>query len=82
VDLRAGAFHCRLGDIIVSVEVSAIGRLPVRQCCASVAHDGIDLADWLVRNGPALDRPQYARASTMGAQRDVEHAVGMGRQLR
>jgi hypothetical protein len=31
---------------------------------ASVAHDGIDLADWLVR--PGLDWPQYARASTVG----------------
>jgi hypothetical protein len=38
--------------------------LPVRQCCASVAHDGIDLADWPVR--PALDLPQYARTSVMG----------------
>jgi endonuclease YncB( thermonuclease family) len=46
--------------------------------------NGVDLADWLVRNGLALDWPQYSKGKYDGAQRDAEHAgVGdMGRQLR
>jgi endonuclease YncB( thermonuclease family) len=36
--------------------------------------DGVDLADWLVRNGLALDWPQYSKGKYDRAQRDAEHA--------
>jgi endonuclease YncB( thermonuclease family) len=35
---------------------------------------GVDLADWLVRNGLALDWPQYSKGKYDKAQRDAEHA--------
>jgi endonuclease YncB( thermonuclease family) len=39
--------------------------------------DGVDLAEWLVRNGLALDWPQYSKGKYGGAQREAEHA-GLG----
>src|SRR6201989_358035 len=33
---------------------------------------GIDLADWLVRNGYALDWPRYSKGKYGHAQRDAE----------
>src|SRR5258708_28150172 len=36
--------------------------------------DGVDLADWLVRNGRALDWPQYSKGKYEKAQRDAEQA--------
>jgi endonuclease YncB( thermonuclease family) len=36
--------------------------------------DGVGLADWLVRNGLALDWPQYSKGKYDRAQRDAEHA--------
>jgi endonuclease YncB( thermonuclease family) len=36
--------------------------------------DGVDLAEWLVRNGLALDWPQYSKGKYDKAQRDAEHA--------
>jgi endonuclease YncB( thermonuclease family) len=44
---------------------------------ASCAVDRVDLADWLVRNGLALDWPQYSKGKYDAAQRDAEH-VGRG----
>jgi endonuclease YncB( thermonuclease family) len=35
---------------------------------------GADLGEWLVRNGLALDWPQYSRRKYEAAQRDAEHA--------
>ncbi|WP_334407204.1 thermonuclease family protein [Bradyrhizobium sp. AZCC 2289] len=38
-----------------------------------------DLGEWLVRNGLALDWPQYSKGKHAAAQRDAEHAGrGMG----
>jgi|ERR1700686_3320475 endonuclease YncB( thermonuclease family) len=34
----------------------------------------VDLAEWLVRNGLALDWPTYSKGKYDGAQRDAEHA--------
>jgi endonuclease YncB( thermonuclease family) len=34
----------------------------------------VDLGDWLVRNGLALDWPQYSKGRYGDAQRDAEHA--------
>jgi endonuclease YncB( thermonuclease family) len=36
--------------------------------------DGVDLGEWLVRNGLALDWPTYSKGKYDGAQRDAEHA--------
>ncbi len=35
---------------------------------------GVDLAGWLVRNGRALDWPQYSKGKYDKAQRDADHA--------
>jgi endonuclease YncB( thermonuclease family) len=35
---------------------------------------GVDLAEWKVRNGLALDRPMYSKAKYDEAQRDAERA--------
>jgi endonuclease YncB( thermonuclease family) len=35
---------------------------------------GVDLAEWLVRNGLALDWPQYSKGRYEKAQRDADHA--------
>jgi endonuclease YncB( thermonuclease family) len=35
---------------------------------------GIDLGDWLVRNGLALDWPRYSKGRYGAAQREAEHA--------
>jgi endonuclease YncB( thermonuclease family) len=36
--------------------------------------DGVDLAEWLVRNGLALDWQRYSKGKYDEAQRDAEHA--------
>jgi endonuclease YncB( thermonuclease family) len=41
---------------------------------ASCAVGGVDLGEWLVRNGYALDWPQYSKGKYGDAQRDAEHA--------
>jgi endonuclease YncB( thermonuclease family) len=45
-----------------------------RRTVATCSVDGVDLADWLVRNGLALDWPQYSKGKYDEAQRDAEHA--------
>jgi endonuclease YncB( thermonuclease family) len=41
---------------------------------ASCSVDGMDLGDWLVRNGLALDWPQYSKGLYDKVQREAEHA--------
>jgi endonuclease YncB( thermonuclease family) len=41
---------------------------------ASCSAGGTDLGEWLVRNGHALDWPQYSRGRYDAAQRDADHA--------
>ncbi|HAO42987.1 MAG: nuclease [Afipia sp.] len=41
---------------------------------AACSVDGVDLGEWLVRNGLALDWPQYSKGQYNGAQRDAERA--------
>jgi endonuclease YncB( thermonuclease family) len=41
---------------------------------ATCSVDGIDLADWLVRNGFALDWPRYSKGKYASAQRNAERA--------
>jgi endonuclease YncB( thermonuclease family) len=40
---------------------------------ASCSVEGVDLGQWLVRNGLALDWPQYSKRKYDAAQRDAEH---------
>jgi endonuclease YncB( thermonuclease family) len=40
---------------------------------ATCAVDGVDLGEWLVRNGLALDWPRYSRGRYNDAQREAEH---------
>ena len=47
-----------------------IARRPVATCSV----EGVDLGEWLVRNGLALDWRQYSRGRYTGAQRDAERA--------
>jgi endonuclease YncB( thermonuclease family) len=53
----------------VPVSLDQIG-----QTFAVCSVDGIDLGDWLVRNGLALDWPQYSKGKYDRAQRDADHA--------
>ncbi|SIN91882.1 Endonuclease YncB, thermonuclease family [Bradyrhizobium erythrophlei] len=41
---------------------------------ATCSVDGVDLGEWLVSNGLALDWPQYSKGKYTAAQRDAEHA--------
>jgi endonuclease YncB( thermonuclease family) len=41
---------------------------------ATCSVSGVDLGDWLVRNGLALDWPQYSKGKYDDAQRQAEHA--------
>jgi endonuclease YncB( thermonuclease family) len=41
---------------------------------ATCSVDGVDLGEWLVRSGLALDWPQYSKRKYDAAQRDAEHA--------
>ena len=41
---------------------------------ATCSVGGADLGDWLVRNGLALDWPQYSKRKYDDAQREAEHA--------
>jgi endonuclease YncB( thermonuclease family) len=45
-----------------------------RRTVATCSVDGVDLADWLVRNGFAVDWPQYSKGKYDKAQRDADHA--------
>jgi endonuclease YncB( thermonuclease family) len=61
-----------------------IGRRPVSctpisldqygRTVATCSVDGVDLGDWLVRSGLALDWPQYSKGKYAAAQRDAERA--------
>jgi endonuclease YncB( thermonuclease family) len=44
---------------------------------ATCSVDGVDLGEWLVRSGLALDWPQYSKGRYDAAQHDAEH-VGRG----
>ena len=43
---------------------------------ATCSVGGVDLGEWLVRNGLALDWPQYSKGTIRSVQREAEHAGG------
>ena len=47
---------------------------PYGRTVATCSVGGADLGEWLVRNGLALDWPQYSKGKYDGAQRDAERA--------
>jgi endonuclease YncB( thermonuclease family) len=56
------------------VSCSPITQDQYRRTVASCSVEGVDLGEWLVRNGLALDWPQYSKGKYDAAQRDAEHA--------
>jgi endonuclease YncB( thermonuclease family) len=63
------AFIARRPVTCVPVSLDQYGRT-----AATCSVAGIDLADWLVRNGFALDWPRYSNGKYASAQRDAERA--------
>jgi hypothetical protein len=63
------------------VDCSPVNLDQYRRTVAVCSIDGVDLADWLVRNGLALDWPTYSKGKYGGAQRDAEHATCRARRL-
>jgi endonuclease YncB( thermonuclease family) len=57
-----------------TVNCSLVNFDPYGRVVATCSLGGIDLGEWLVRKGLALDWPQYSRGRYEGAQRDAEHA--------
>ena len=47
---------------------------PYGRTVATCSVGGTDLVEWLVRNGLALDWPQYSKGRYDGAQRDAERS--------
>jgi endonuclease YncB( thermonuclease family) len=47
---------------------------PYGRTVATCSVSGVDLGEWLVRNGLALDWPRYSKGRYNGAQRDAERA--------
>ncbi|WMT73423.1 thermonuclease family protein [Bradyrhizobium sp. Ash2021] len=62
------AFIARRPVSCVPVSLDQYGRT-----VATCSVDGADLAEWLVRNGLALDWPRYSRGRYDPAQRGAEH---------
>jgi endonuclease YncB( thermonuclease family) len=56
------------------VNCSLVNLDPYGRTVATCSAGGIDLGEWLVRKGLALDWPQYSKGRYGGAQRDAEHA--------
>jgi endonuclease YncB( thermonuclease family) len=63
------AFIARRPVSCVPLSLDRYGR-----SVATCSVDGVDLGEWLVRNGLALDWPQYSKGRYNAAQRDAEHA--------
>jgi endonuclease YncB( thermonuclease family) len=66
-DLDAFIAHRPISCIPISLD--QYGRT-----VATCSVDGVDLGEWLVRNGLGLDWPQYSKGKFDAVQRDAEHA--------
>lgn len=56
------------------VDCSPVSLDQYRRTVAICWIDGVDLGEWLVRNGLALDWPKYSKGKYDKAQREAEHA--------
>ena len=63
------SFIARRTVICAAINLDQYGRT-----VATCSVDGADLGEWLVRNGLALDWPQYSKAKYDAVQREAEHA--------
>jgi endonuclease YncB( thermonuclease family) len=57
-----------------SVDCSPISLDQYRRTVAVCSIDGVDIAEWLVRNGLALDWPLYSKGKYDKAQSEADHA--------
>jgi endonuclease YncB( thermonuclease family) len=74
---RCGAKAANELDAFIArrpVDCSPVSLDQYRRTVAVCSIDGVDLAEWLVRNGLALDWPTYSKGKYDKAQRDAEHA--------
>ncbi|MEH2524220.1 MULTISPECIES: thermonuclease family protein [unclassified Bradyrhizobium] len=88
-DADSGPYRCSqqaanaLYDVIAKRPVACIevDRDQYKRVVAVCSVDGVDLADWLVRNGLALDWPRYSKGGYAAAQDEArrnERGVGAG----
>jgi endonuclease YncB( thermonuclease family) len=73
---RCGAKAANELDAFIArrpVDCSPVSLDQYRRTVAVCSIDGVDLAEWLVRNGLALDWPTYSKGKYDRAQRDAEH---------
>jgi endonuclease YncB( thermonuclease family) len=74
---RCGAKAANELDAFIArrpVDCSPVSLDQYRRTVAVCSIDGVDIAEWLVRNGLALDWPTYSKGKYDKAQRDAEHA--------
>jgi endonuclease YncB( thermonuclease family) len=74
---RCGAKAANELDAFIArrpVDCSPVSLDQYRRTVAVCSIDGVDLGEWLVRNGLALDWPRYSKGKYDTAQRDAEHA--------
>jgi endonuclease YncB( thermonuclease family) len=74
---RCGAKAANELDAFIArrpVDCSPVNLDQYGRTVAVCSIDGVDLAEWLVRNGLALDWPTYSKGKYDVAQRDAEHA--------
>jgi endonuclease YncB( thermonuclease family) len=74
---RCGAKSAKELDAFIAKRTINCSPVNLDQYGRTVARcsvDGPDLGDWLVRNGLALDWPQYSKGKYDGAQREADHA--------
>jgi endonuclease YncB( thermonuclease family) len=74
---RCGAKAANELDAFIArrpVDCSRVNLDQYGRTVAVCSIDGVDLGEWLVRNGLALDWPKYSKGKYDGAQRDAEHA--------
>jgi len=73
---RCGARSANSLDAFISqrpVSCAPVSMDQYGRTVATCAVAGVDLSEWLVRNGYALDWPQFSRAKYSSAQREAEH---------
>jgi len=71
---RCGAKAANELDAFIArrpVDCSRVSLDQYRRTVAVCSIDGVDLAEWLVRNGLALDWPKYSKGKYAEAQRDA-----------
>lgn len=77
IQYRCGAKSANELDAFIAkrtINCSPINLDQYGRTVATCSVDGVDLGDWLVRNGLALDWPQYSKGKYEKAQREADHA--------